>query len=172
VNPYHSGQLASREPASAGQGTRIGTRRRRYFLTVLVIIVAAASLLASAYTLHWFNSGPHSCGATTSNVPRYFHFTIVISLSGYNDSQHHSRPWPIMNVTVNWEVIIHILNNDTSQTHGFAITHYFDQGVPLQPGNSCDLTFFASQTGTFPVYNTIFDTTDLFEHAQLNVNSQ
>jgi hypothetical protein len=94
----------------------------------------------------------------------------VISLSGYDDSQHHSRPWPIMNVTVDWDVIIHILNNDTSQTHGFAITHYFDQGVTLQPGKSCDLTFFASQTGTFPIYNTIFDTTDLFEHAQLNVN--
>jgi hypothetical protein len=77
-----------------------------------------------------------------------------------------------MNVTVNWDVIIHILNNDTSQTHGFAITHHFDQGIPLQPGKSCYLGFFASQTGTFPVYNTIFDTTDLFEHAQLNVNSQ
>jgi hypothetical protein len=162
--------LASRELASAGQGTRLGTLRRKYFLALLVIAVTA-SLQVSAYTLHWFNSGPASCGTTTSNTPRYFHFTIVIYLSGYNDSQHHSRPWPIMNVTVDQDVIIHILNNDTSQTHGFAITHYFDQGVVLQPGKSCDLAFFASQTGTFPVYNTIFDTTDAFDNAQLNVNS-
>jgi hypothetical protein len=77
-----------------------------------------------------------------------------------------------MNVTVDQDVIIHILNNDTSQTHGFAITHYFDQGVVLQPGKSCDLAFFASQTGMFPVYNTIFDTTDAFEYAQFNVNPQ
>jgi hypothetical protein len=77
-----------------------------------------------------------------------------------------------MNVTVDWGVIIHVLNNDTSQPHGFAINQYFGSGVALQPGKSCDLTFLASQTGTFSVYNTIFDTTDLFEHAQLNVNPQ
>ncbi len=113
-----------------------------------------------------------SCGTPTGNVPRYVHFTFIISLAGYNDSADHTRPWPVMNVTVDSDVIIHVLNNDTSQTHGFAIQHYFDQGVALQPGRSCDLTFFASQTGTFPVYNTIFDTTDVFEHGQLNVNSQ
>lgn len=78
----------------------------------------------------------------------------------------------MMNVTVDRDVIIHIVNNDTSQPHGFAITHYFEHGVILQPGKSCDLTFFASQTGIFPVYNTVFDTTDLFEHAQLTVNTQ
>ena len=75
-----------------------------------------------------------------------------------------------MNVTADWNVTIHVLNNDTSQTHGFAIKQYFDQGVALQPGKSCGLAFFASQTGTFPVYNTVLDTTDLFEQAQLNVN--
>ena len=162
--------MATRETAYAGHGSHLGTRRGKYFLTIFVIILAAVSLLVSTYALLWFGSKQTSCGTTTSNGPRYFHFTIVISLSGYNDSQHHSGPWPIMNVTVDSNVIIHILNNDTSQTHGFAITHYFDQGVTLQPGKACDLTFFASQTGTFPVYNIIFDTTDLFEHSQLSVN--
>ena len=77
-----------------------------------------------------------------------------------------------MDVTVNWDINIHILNNDTTQPHGFAITHYFDQGVILQQGKSCDLAFFASEIGTFSVYNTIFDTTDAFEYAQFNVNPQ
>jgi hypothetical protein len=72
-----------------------------------------------------------------------------------------------MNVTVVWDVIIHVLNNDTSQPYGFAINQYFGSGVALQPGKSCDLTFLASQTGTFSVYNTIFDTTDLFEPLNL-----
>ena len=74
-----------------------------------------------------------------------------------------------MNVTVSWNVIIHLWNNDTTQTHGFAMKHYFEQGVALRPGQSCDLAFYASLAGTFPVYNTIFDTTQYFENAQLNV---
>jgi hypothetical protein len=75
-----------------------------------------------------------------------------------------------MNMSVDWDVIIHVMNNDTGQAHGFAIQHYFDQGVALRPGESCDLSFFASTSGSFRVYNIVFDTTEAFEQAQLNVN--
>ena len=77
-----------------------------------------------------------------------------------------------MNVSLDWSVFMHVFNNDTSQSHGFAIKHYFEQGVALKPGESCDLFFFAGTPGTFPVYNTILDTTDAFENAQLNITSQ
>jgi hypothetical protein len=135
----------------------------------VVGVIVTASILGAVYLYQWFTT-PMTCVAHTSSVPWYVHFAVMISLAGYNGSANHNRPWPVMNVSVNWDVIIHVLNSDTSQSHGFAITHYFEQGVVLQPGKSCDIAFFASQTGAFPVYNTVFDTTDPFEHAQLNVN--
>ncbi len=72
-----------------------------------------------------------------------------------------------MNITRGQTITIHPWNNG-SVAHGFAITHNFDQGVVLLPGQSCDLTFSASQAGTFSVYSTEPDPT--FELAQLNVN--
>jgi hypothetical protein len=140
------------------------------YVVLFVVGVAASSSILGAVYLYQLFTTPITCAARTANVPRYVQFTVVISLAGYNGSANHNGPWPLMKVSVDWDVIIHLLNNDTSQSHGFAITHYFEQGVVLQPGKSCDLAFFASQTGVFPVYNTIFDTTDRFEHAQLNVN--
>src|SRR4029077_4513585 len=146
--------------------------RQRPFAAFLVIVLAITSLLIFAYALpsffNLFNQGP-DCG-TSSSLPGSSHFTIIIDQAGYNDSRNHTEPWPKINVTVGQRVTIHVWNNSTVEPHGLAITHYFEQTVALQPGQSCDANFTASQTGIFQIYSTITDTTEAFEHAQLNVN--
>jgi heme/copper-type cytochrome/quinol oxidase subunit 2 len=79
-----------------------------------------------------------------------------------------NRPLPKMNVTIGQTITIHALNNGTV-THSFAIAHYFDKSAVLLPGQSCDLTFSASQAGSFWVYGTQPD--PVTELAQLNVNA-
>jgi heme/copper-type cytochrome/quinol oxidase subunit 2 len=142
------------------------TQKLRLLAVVLVIISVTTAFLVSAYTFHLFNLG--GCG-TPSNAPASTKFTIIMSRFGYNDSKDHVLPWPIMNVTLKQMVGIHLSNNDT-QAHGFAIDHYFIQGALVPPGQTYEVSFDACQSGTFKIYNTVFDTTDAFEHAQLNVN--
>ena len=72
-----------------------------------------------------------------------------------------------MNVTQGQTITIHAFNNGTA-AHSFAIAHYFDKGTSLLPGQSCDLTFTASQTGSFWLYGSEPD--PVFVIAQLNVN--
>jgi heme/copper-type cytochrome/quinol oxidase subunit 2 len=123
----------------------------------VIVIVAVVSLLTFAYAILGFFNAPIGCG--TSNTPVSARFTVYID--------YIRRPLPMMNVTRGETITIHAWNNGTV-THGFAIRHYFDQGTFLQPGQSCDLTFTASQTGTFWVYSNEPD--PVFELAQLNVN--
>ena len=58
----------------------------------------------------------------------------------------------MINVSQNQTVVIHIFNCASSEPHGFAITHYFNSGVTLPPGQSYTLTFEADQKGTFDMY--------------------
>ena len=145
------------------------TVHKRLIAFTLAIIIATTTFLFSAYTFHLFNLG--GCGTPTGNVPASARFNIVMSLKGYNDNKDHVRPWPIMNVTYKQSVTIHLFNNDTTQAHGFGITHYLDQGVSVPHGQTYDVNFGACQIGTFHVYDTIVDTAELYEPAQLNVNS-
>lgn len=154
----------------------------RLVIALLIIgLVVTASILGSAYAFHWFGNSRLSCGGSTGANSGYVRFTIVMSELGYNDSYYRSPawnysprpPWPIMNLTIDSNVLIHVLNNDPSrisQTHGFAIRHYFEQGIALQPGECFNLTFIASTSGSFPVYSTIHDSVEAYEQAQLNVN--
>ena len=146
------------------------TQRERPFAALLVIGLAIVSFIIVAYALPFFFNlfNPQVC-AISGNMSGSNRFSIMIDSSGYNGSSYHVLPWPKMNVTLGQSVMIHVLNNDTVQAHGWAITHYFAQGVALRPGQSCDVAFNASQAGTFQIYNTIVDTTEFFEHAQLNV---
>jgi len=101
----------------------------------------------------------------------FVHFTLVMSLNGYNDSRTQGFPWPKMNVTLGESVTIHVVNDDSVQAHGFAIAHYFDSGVTLRPGESYDMTFIADQLGTFNVYCNIVCTVHVYmQSGRLNVN--
>ena len=74
-----------------------------------------------------------------------------------NGSAYHlGVPWPVINVHQNQTVVIHIFNCASSEPHGFAITHYFNSGVILQPDQSYTWTFDADQKGTFTMYCNTF----------------
>ena len=122
----------------------------------MIIIIAIVSSLTLAYTILPLLSAV-TCG--TSTTPVSARFTVYID--------YHIRPLPKMNVTRGETITIHAFNNGTV-THSFAIAHYFDKGASLLPGQSCDLTFTASQTGSFWLYGSEPD--PVFVIAQLNVN--
>lgn len=67
--------------------------------------------------------------------------------------------WPIINVKVGQVVSFHVINCASSEIHGFQITHYDDISknlISIQPGYSYDVTFTATEAGTFRIYCGIF----------------
>lgn len=138
--------------------TKAPIYRQKRFVLALVLIVIIASVLTLNYTIfHFFNYGAIGCGSSTPVSTR---FTVYIDYV-------FRRPLPTINVTQGQTITINAWNNSTA-VHGFTIEHYFDQGTSLQPGQSCDLTFSASQSGTFRFYGNIPDPTVFL--AQLNVS--
>ena len=122
------------------------TKNWRSILLILVIVGGASGGLFGAYYLGLFNM--------RQSHP-LVHFTITESNQGFNDSASRSSPWPVMDVALGQSVTILIENNDTVATHGFVITHYFDAGVSLRPGETHIVTFVANQMGTFQVFCSI-----------------
>ncbi|HEX9196280.1 MAG TPA: hypothetical protein VF906_00660 [Candidatus Bathyarchaeia archaeon] len=124
----------------------------------MTAVIAVTGFFVAAYASHIF-AVKADCWVRPGNAPNTAIFTIVMADEGlnvgYNGSKAHgasaSNPWPIMNVTLGQNVIIHIINNDT-QAHGFQVTHYFDQGLGgLAPGKCYDLRFTANELGSFIV---------------------
>ncbi len=145
----------------------------RPLVTSLVLLAAAAGTVVTAYSLHLFNLGSQSgtscpSSPTASSSPVYF--TLVISNQGFNSSRTYRGPCPILNVAKGQSVTIHLRNDDPVETHGFAITHYLDSGIELRPGQSNDITFTASQAGTFLVYcNILCSVHNYMQNGRLNV---
>ena len=71
---------------------------------------------------------------------------------GFNGSKTHTDPWPVLNVGRCDRVTVHLENQDLAEPHGFAITHYLDSGVKVQPGQTLDVSFNANRAGSFVVY--------------------
>jgi FtsP/CotA-like multicopper oxidase with cupredoxin domain len=145
----------------------------RRFLAIIVVVVAVAGFAATAYSLHLFGQGGDSCAAHFTSAPGSAHFTVIMSANGYNDSKIYGLPRPVMNVTLGDRVTIHLVNIDTTESHGFSISVYFPNGGPiLGPGKCYDLTFTANQAGTFLVYCQIFCLPHIpwMQHGELNVN--
>jgi len=121
-------------------------------------VIAVTGFLIAAYASHFFGVQTN-CWIRPANAPNTAIFTVVMADEGlnvgYNASKAHgasaSNPWPVMNVSLDQNVIIHIINNDT-QAHGFQVTHYFDQGLGgLAPGKCYDVRFTANALGSFIV---------------------
>jgi len=156
-------------------------RPSRRMLATIVVIIGVTGFFTGAYAFHLF--GSTSCWVRPSGAPNTAVFTVVMADEGqnigYNGSQAHgvssTNPWPVMNVTFNETVIIHVINND-SQAHGFTVTHYFDQGINKQaglaPGKCYDVTFTANVLGSFAVKCNIFCTIHFpdMQYGELNVN--
>jgi hypothetical protein len=147
----------------------------RLALVIVLIGVVITGFFAAAYTFHFFGLGTTSCWARPASVPAgSAYFVVVMSNEGmnvgFNGSRFQSGSWPIMNVTLGRNVMIHVINNDTVQSHGFAIQHYFT-GFALGPGRCSDVTFTANQSGSFLVYCYISCTIHEFmQNGKINVN--
>ncbi len=135
----------------------------RIAVAITIIIVLALGTTYAVFALHLIDIG---------STPSQQHFTIIITNQGFNGSRTHSDPWPVMNIKKGDTVTFHVQNADTTEPHGFAITHYLDSGVKLSPGQSDDVTFTANQAGTFLVYCNIFCTIHVYmQNGQLNVTT-
>lgn len=159
--------------SSGGEGSPRTRLLRRVLVIVLIVLVTG--FFAAAYTFHFFGLGTTNCWARPASVPTSSAYFVVVMANegmnvGFNGSKFQTGSWPIMNVTVGRSVTIHVINNDTVQSHGFAIQHYFS-GFALGPGTCSDVTFTAEQSGSFLVYCNISCTIHVFmQNGKLNVN--
>ena len=129
-------------------------RKLGLFIVVATMALAAAVLFLASQ--HPFSPpqgatviGGVNCNSFTNS------FTVVASGTGYNDSEGHgapSKPWPVLCARAGEEVTITIVNQDTVEPHGFAISGYLDAGVTVLPGKSYTLSFYASAPGDYKVY--------------------
>jgi heme/copper-type cytochrome/quinol oxidase subunit 2 len=156
-------------------GAEAMLRLSRRLLAALAVLVVAVGLISTAYALHLFGLNTPNCWVRPSGPTNAAIFTVVMANEGFNvgfnSSKYHASPWPVMNVSLGQNVVIHVVNNDTSQAHGLAITHYFDSGLTLSPGECSDVKFVANQPGSFNVFCNIFCTIHIFmQNGRLNVN--
>ncbi len=155
---------------------RLGSKRR-VSLVAATLVVVIAGLFVAGYVFHLFESQSPDCWTRPPNAPNTAIFTIVMANEGvnvgFNGSKYHPAPWPVMNVTLGQNVIIHVINNDTVQAHGFQVIHYFDSGIlgGLAPGNCYDVRFTASLAGSYLVQCNIgCSIHPLMQNGRLNVN--
>lgn len=98
---------------------------------------------------------------------------IIADLSGFNDSIGHgapANPWPVVRVEEGQVVNFLVCNLDQTQAHGFAISYYFDAGVPVMPGEAYQIVFTATEAGTFAIFCNIFCTIHIFMRSTLIVS--
>ncbi len=150
--------------------------RRAYLLAVTLLIIGAGSFLG-AYAFHLFGSQTPNCWTRPPDALNTAVFTVVMANEGvnvgFNGSAYHPAPWPVMNVTLGQIVIIHVINNDTVQAHGFQVIHYFDSGIlgGLAPGKCYDVKFSANLAGSFAVQCNISCSIHiLMQSGRLNIN--
>src|SRR5713101_1053414 len=123
--------------SSGGEGSP-RTRLLRGILVIVLMVVVVTGFFATAYTFHFFGLGTTNCWARPASVPASSTYFVVVMANegmnvGFNGSKFQSGSWPIMNVTLGRNVTIHVINNDTVQSHGLAIQCFFI-GFVLGPG--------------------------------------
>ena len=111
-------------------------------------------------------NGTQAVHVANGGSGNHAYFLIVESdypgpYAGINGSAYvpTTTEWPIMNVKVGQLVSIHVINCASSEPHGFQISYYDDieqNGrntlVTIPAGQSYDVTFTATEAGTFRVY--------------------
>ena len=83
---------------------------------------------------------------------------IGSSYEGINGSAFHQNTnWPVITVYQGQKVTMHVVNCPSSpEPHGFAIGHYFPNGVELSPNQQYTLSFVASTKGRFTVFCNVY----------------
>ena len=154
-------------------------------IPIVAIAVTIAVVGVVAYYAGYFQSAPPSGGssllqATCSSVANdpppvnvtsgghgsHAYFLVVEAdppsqFAGLNGSANYpaTQKWPVMQVTQNQTVSIHVINCASSEPHGFQISFYDPESHSLnvvEPGGSYDITFTATKVGTFRVYCSVF----------------
>ena len=155
--PFTSRHYSTPDDSSNPRLTKWATvaRPSRRAVAVLAVIIVLAGFFSAAYAFHLFSAGPSNCWTRPSGAANTAIFTVVMANEGinvgYNGSRYHPFPWPVMNVSVGQNVVIHVVNNDT-QAHGFSVIQYFERGIVLSPGDCYDVRFTANTLGSFTVF--------------------
>ncbi len=147
------------------------SKLQKRFAAVILAAVISIGLVSSTAYLADFTSAqtilPVGCARQAGG------FLIIASSLGYNDSIAHGAPsksWPVLDVTKGTDVNI-TLCNTYSQVVGFQVTHYLaDKTVTVMPGQVVNLSFVASETGTFLIYCSTFNPIHVYlQGGELNV---
>jgi hypothetical protein len=146
---------------------RTGFKRKLLRTTEIVIIaLVAVSLTAGGVFAVVLSPPPSPCSGVAGTNRT---FTIIVDLTGYNDSQSQLGPWPVITVQRCDTVVFTVINNDT-QAHGFAVASYSNVGLELVGGDHQKLQFQATRLGQFRIYCTSRCTVHyLMQNGLLNV---
>jgi len=152
--------------------------RKPVIVGIAVLIILLLIVLATGPIFNLIgnpSSGvalPVTVTKSTCNRPPGF-ILIIADLSGFNDSIGHGapiNPWPVVRVENGQVVRFLVCNLDQTQAHGFAITYYFNAGIPILPGEAYRIVFTATKAGTFTIFCNIFCTIHIFMRGQLIVS--
>jgi FtsP/CotA-like multicopper oxidase with cupredoxin domain len=154
--------------------------KRDVVLTALTVLGVVASSIVLAGGLRASESAESAFPTVTlppGCVKPADGFLVIASEYGYNDSMLEgagpTKAWPVISVTQGQAVNITVCNVDTTQSHGFQISDYFDNSIEsVAPGQVLKVSFVADKTGTFQIYCAIFCSIHLFmEYGELRVAS-
>jgi len=133
-----------------------------------LVIAVAITLVASTGATYFLAIYIPSTATTPCITTGHIHcFTIVASSNGYNDSVHQTLP--AMSVLKGDTVVLRLINNDSVQSHGLAAQFYAPNGIVAHLGETKSISFQATTTGKFQIYEPIITTIDVYEKAELDV---
>src|SRR2546425_9199430 len=125
-------------------------------------------MVASSVATYFFVIYIPSTAITPCVTAGHTHcFTIVASSKGYNYSAN--QPLPIMTVQKGDTVVLRLINNDSSQSHGLAVQSYTLNGIVALRGETKSISFQATTTGKFQIYDPIITTVKFLEKGELDV---
>jgi heme/copper-type cytochrome/quinol oxidase subunit 2 len=142
---------------------------------ILVLAFAIATTMVILYDYGYFTFTP---GGEKTMVFTIYEADPPNSMAGMNGSYYYfqthpySNSYPVITVPNGTMVIIHVINNASSEPHGFTIDYYFNAGTTVRPQESFTLTFVANKVGTFRIYCNVFCSIHPFmQNGELNVTS-
>jgi heme/copper-type cytochrome/quinol oxidase subunit 2 len=175
--PSISRRYSIRDGSSNPKVTTWGAvlRPSRRAAAILAMVIVVAGFFSAAYAFQLFGPGSPNCWVRPSGAANTAIFTVVMANEGinvgYNGSRYHPFPWPVINVSLGQNVVIHLVNNDT-QAHGFSIIHFFESGIVVSPRECYDVRFTANTMGNFTVFCQIICSIHRpwMQNGRLNVN--
>lgn len=133
-----------------------------------LVIIVAITLVASTVATYFFAIYIPSTAIIPCVTTGHTHcFTIVASSNGYNDSVHQTLP--AMDLPKGDTVVLRLINNDSVESHGLAVQFYAPNGMVAHLGETKSISFQATTTGRFQIYEPIITTIYVYEKAELDV---